>query len=290
MSFVGPRPETPELAILYPEKAMIMFTIKPGLVGPASIHGRNEEESYPLGVDVKKYYIKNLLPVKVEKDKNYILKPTFFNYIKYLLLGINAAIVGVLSKRQINSNQPQIYLLIADILFVIAAYLLSYNWTVWQENNSLEIIHSTRLLPVVILVRLLCNQYFGLYRSLLEYIQYYDLYIVFKSNVLGTLLLLLIAGLFKKESYSLYLAVLDLCVLSILTAGLRFALFKYNQKKSKKDECNYKQAVLIFGACEDGIHAYRSIMSDRYGSFNVIGFLDDAPYKLGKTIGEKSTW
>ena len=80
MSFVGPRPETPELAILYPEKAMVMLTIKPGLVGPASIHGRNEEESYPLGVDIKKYYIKHLLPVKVKKDKNYILNPTFINY------------------------------------------------------------------------------------------------------------------------------------------------------------------------------------------------------------------
>ena len=35
MSFVGPRPEAPDLAELYPEDAKILFSVKPGLVGPA---------------------------------------------------------------------------------------------------------------------------------------------------------------------------------------------------------------------------------------------------------------
>src|SRR4030042_5945934 len=62
MSFVGPRPEAPDLAEMYPEDAKRVYTVKPGLVGPAvisvlkgAVNGRNEEELYPKGVDPKEY-------------------------------------------------------------------------------------------------------------------------------------------------------------------------------------------------------------------------------------------
>ena len=51
MSFVGPRPEVPDLAALYPEEANIVFTVKPGLVAPCQAKFRNEEELYPQGVN-----------------------------------------------------------------------------------------------------------------------------------------------------------------------------------------------------------------------------------------------
>ena len=51
MTFVGPRPEAPDLAVLYPDYARAIFTVTPGLVGPNQILGRNEEEWYPPGVD-----------------------------------------------------------------------------------------------------------------------------------------------------------------------------------------------------------------------------------------------
>jgi lipopolysaccharide/colanic/teichoic acid biosynthesis glycosyltransferase len=56
MSFVGPRPEAPDLAELYPPEAKVLFSVKPGLVGPAQLLYRNEEELYPDGVDHKDYY------------------------------------------------------------------------------------------------------------------------------------------------------------------------------------------------------------------------------------------
>ena len=55
MCFVGPRPEAPVLAELYPEDAKKIFSVKPGLVSPATILGRNEEELYPPGVDAEKH-------------------------------------------------------------------------------------------------------------------------------------------------------------------------------------------------------------------------------------------
>jgi len=57
MTFVGPRPEAPELAALYPGYAKAIFTLTPGLVGPNQILGRNEEEWYPPGLHPKRYNI-----------------------------------------------------------------------------------------------------------------------------------------------------------------------------------------------------------------------------------------
>ena len=50
MTLVGPRPESPDLAAFYPPYAKEIFTVKPGLVGPNQILGRNEEEWYPPGL------------------------------------------------------------------------------------------------------------------------------------------------------------------------------------------------------------------------------------------------
>jgi lipopolysaccharide/colanic/teichoic acid biosynthesis glycosyltransferase len=50
MTLIGPRPESPDLAAAaYPAEAKKIFTVKPGLIGPNQILGRNEEESYPPG-------------------------------------------------------------------------------------------------------------------------------------------------------------------------------------------------------------------------------------------------
>ena len=111
MTFVGPRPEAPDLAELYPEEAKKVFSVKPGLVGPATILGRNEEEIYPPGVDVKKYYIEKILPNKVKLDIEYIENPTLFKDLKYIVMGVKETLIGMVSKRHIHDNRSQIYLL-----------------------------------------------------------------------------------------------------------------------------------------------------------------------------------
>ena len=64
MTFVGPRPEAPDLAALYPDHARAIFTVTPGLVGPNQILGRNQEDWYPPDIDPQQYYIEEILPNK----------------------------------------------------------------------------------------------------------------------------------------------------------------------------------------------------------------------------------
>ena len=62
MTLVGPRPETPELAAAYPPAARKIFSVKPGLIGPNQILGRNEEALSPRGGPAKILYRSDLAP------------------------------------------------------------------------------------------------------------------------------------------------------------------------------------------------------------------------------------
>ena len=105
MTFVGPRPESPDLAELYPEAAQPVFSVKPGLVGPNQILGRNEEEMYPPGVDAKRYYIDVILPPKVEVDLEYIKHPEVFRDIQYILMGARETLFGALNRSHIQDRE-----------------------------------------------------------------------------------------------------------------------------------------------------------------------------------------
>ena len=132
MTLVGPRPEAPDLAILYPEEAKKLFTVKPGLIGPATIRGRNEEECYPPGVDTKKFYIESILPDKLKLDLDYIDNPSFFKDFYFLFWGIKETISGTINEKHINDNRSQIYLMIIDLALMTFSFALAYLLTSWK--------------------------------------------------------------------------------------------------------------------------------------------------------------
>jgi lipopolysaccharide/colanic/teichoic acid biosynthesis glycosyltransferase len=147
MTFVGPRPESPDLAALYPEEARQLFTVKPGLVGPNQIVGRNEEEMYPAGVDVKKYYIEEILPQKLVRDLEYIKKPDFFTDVKYILLGVRETLIGALSKSHVQNNWAQIYLMMADLFFTVSAFFLAFSYELGNLPSGSDLVLFFKYLP-----------------------------------------------------------------------------------------------------------------------------------------------
>ncbi len=92
MSFVGPRPEAPDLAAHYPQHARAIFTVKPGLVGPNQILTRHEEEWYPPDADPQQYYLEAILPQKLPVDLAYVHQSSTWTDLKYLYLGIVATL------------------------------------------------------------------------------------------------------------------------------------------------------------------------------------------------------
>ena len=89
MSVIGPRPEIPEIVDLYTEEQRKVLSVRPGMLGPSQIIGRNELDKYPDDVDVEPYYIEHILPEKLSTDLEYVKHATLLNDIKYLLHGLD---------------------------------------------------------------------------------------------------------------------------------------------------------------------------------------------------------
>jgi lipopolysaccharide/colanic/teichoic acid biosynthesis glycosyltransferase len=65
MSFVGPRPEVPEFAALYPLEYRRILAVRPGITHPATLMFRREEEILARAVNPRQFYIEQVMPAKL---------------------------------------------------------------------------------------------------------------------------------------------------------------------------------------------------------------------------------
>ena len=81
MSLVGPRPDLQEIWSELPAEQRKVLTLRPGLTGWATLHFRHEEELLAQipPQDLRDYYIKTLLPQKVQLDLEYARKARFLS-------------------------------------------------------------------------------------------------------------------------------------------------------------------------------------------------------------------
>ena len=284
MTFVGPRPEAPDLAALYPDYAKAIFTVTPGLVGPNQILGRNEEEWYPPGVDPQQYYIEEILPKKLPLDLEYVRHPSLVKDVQYLVLGIKETVCKAISWKLVLQNKSQIYLLGIDVLLSLTSFGLAHLLRFAGLVEAQEISPFLNLLPFIVLMRLPCFVYFGLYRTLIRYISYTDIWNVLKAISTSSILFIGLTFLFNVRTFPRSVLFIDgLCLLVFMTAvrlGLR--LLSAWQSRSQMAE-EKKRRVFIFGAGNAGALVFRCLRASQE-AYEVIGFLDDDPAKRHKTL------
>jgi FlaA1/EpsC-like NDP-sugar epimerase/lipopolysaccharide/colanic/teichoic acid biosynthesis glycosyltransferase len=284
MTFVGPRPEAPDLAALYPAHAKAIFTVTPGLVGPNQILGRNEEEWYPPDVDPQQYYIEEILPKKLPLDLEYVRHPSLSKDLYYLVLGLKETICKSISWKLVLQNQSQLYLLGTDFVLCIVSFGLAYLWRFEGIAEEKEVATFWYLLPVVVLLRLPCFVYFGLYSTLIRYISYTDILNVLKAISTSSILFIGVTFLLNVRTFSRLVLLVDgLCLfvcMTVVRLGLR--LFREWQGRAQSAE-EEKRRVFIFGAGNAGALVFRCLRASQE-AYEVIGFLDDDPAKRHKTL------
>jgi Sugar transferases involved in lipopolysaccharide synthesis len=78
MSFVGPRPEDPDIVKTWPDEIRReILSVKPGITSPASIL-YHDEENLLSASSVMNDYIRNILPDKLRLDRLYVRNHSFF--------------------------------------------------------------------------------------------------------------------------------------------------------------------------------------------------------------------
>ncbi len=65
MSMVGPRPEVPEYATLFPGEFERILTVRPGITHRATLMFRNEEQILARAEDPAAHYIDKIMPAKM---------------------------------------------------------------------------------------------------------------------------------------------------------------------------------------------------------------------------------
>jgi FlaA1/EpsC-like NDP-sugar epimerase/lipopolysaccharide/colanic/teichoic acid biosynthesis glycosyltransferase len=281
MSFVGPRPEARDLAELYPEEAKILFSVKPGLVGPSQISNRNEEELYPEGVNPKDYYIKHILPDKLQTDLKYVSKPTLLKDLKYIFLAIKETLFGVIGQRHFFENRSQIYLFLFDIAFVIVCYffaiLLRFESQIPGEGLEMFVV----VLPVFLIFRVLCFIGFGLYGVLIRYLNLQSYVTVVKAVTVSSLLSAATIYALGYYSFPRSIYIIDWFCLNFFMILIRYPGKIIRDKIYGKVDDTRKR-VLIYGAGDKGNLAALELQD----KVMITGFLDDDRSKRNKKVQE----
>lgn len=85
MSLVGPRPELEKFVKLYNEEQLKVISVKPGITDYASIEFRNENEMLEGKADPIDFYIREIMPVKLELNLRYIEDHSLWIDLKIIL-------------------------------------------------------------------------------------------------------------------------------------------------------------------------------------------------------------
>lgn len=85
MSFVGPRPDVPELIATLNGSDRIVLSVRPGITGPASIKYRNEEELLALQPNPDAYNKMVIFPDKTRINREYVERYRFLEDVRLVI-------------------------------------------------------------------------------------------------------------------------------------------------------------------------------------------------------------
>ena len=164
---------------------------------------------------------------------------------------------------------------------LLLAFLLRFNFAIPEIYFPIII----KSLFLLIFLRAFSFLFFGLYGGVLRYAGVDDLLRIIKAVSVGTLLFIVSIGLlFHFVGFPRSVFLIDWFIILVFMGGSRF-LYRITREiyaVSKYPEV--KRKVLIVGAGDVGEMVIRSIKRERDIPYEVAGFVDDDPDKIGRRI------
>lgn len=93
MSLVGPRPQVRKWVNLYNDDQLMVLSVKPGITDWVSIQFANEGKLLEQCEDPEKFYIQELIHLKVAQNLEYINKNDFWTDLKIIFLTFRKIII-----------------------------------------------------------------------------------------------------------------------------------------------------------------------------------------------------
>lgn len=271
MSLVGPRPEVPAAVARYSDRQRDVLSVRPGITGPTQLAWLDESELYPPGVDVLDYYVRNLLPRKLESDLHYVRTWSIRSDLIYLLkTGV------VLARRAGLGRLPprvqRIARFTADVtaiaVAVVGSFLIRFEGNVPRAEMSALVDG----LPLALGAYALAFVAFRTSRGLWRYAGLEDLQRLVKACGIGALLSIVPAS---AAQYPRSIIVLTPILGVLLMAGLRLAARLGAQLAAEVQPLRSARRVLVVGAGKTGEAVAREILTAPELGYDLVGFVDD---------------
>jgi UDP-GlcNAc:undecaprenyl-phosphate GlcNAc-1-phosphate transferase len=162
----------------------------------------------------------------------------------------------------------------------LSAYLLRYEGVLSPLNLELVL----RSFPFLIATRLLCFFAFGLYRTVPGAFSIHDFLAALKAVLVSSAMFVTGLVLFTRfQEYSRAVMVIDGVFTLTGVVFARIALHSLKEVFSGFDRTE-RRGVLVVGAGTLGEVATRLIKADETGRYRIVGFLDDSPDKVGRSL------
>ena len=189
-------------------------------------------------------------------------------------------------------KNPKIYLMIfSDVLIFASSIIISYLFRFEFSLSPFYIQQIKTVLLWIIPLKIIVFLFSGVYRGMWRYTSVRDFWLLARSCLLSTLLILaviLYMSGFKGYSRAIFIA--DGILTFLLVGGKLMAIRSYfagfaNPKIREElfPKVHYKN-VLIIGAGDAGEKILREIFENNQLHYKVIGFIDDDPRKKGRSI------
>ncbi len=282
MSLIGPRPEDPHFVAHYTADQRRVLTVRPGMVGPSQILGRDELESYPEGLkDTEAYYVQHILPEKLQRDLEYVATSSFTGDMVLLARGLWATVRGAVKTKFLWRRRHRIGLFAIDALLVVAsgylAFMMRYDFT-WPADRRF-------LIPLLIVlgVRATALMYYGAYQGVFAYFGLWDLVALFKAVSVSAVISAGLTFFVGLQSFPRSVFVIDWAVILFMLAGVRYGL-RALVRQRWRERGQRRQKALVVGAGVGGEQIARTLLEDPLCPYRPVGFIDEMPERWGSLI------
>ena len=177
-----------------------------------------------------------------------------------------------------------------------SAHLVRFDFNVPDQQLAVLL----KVLPYLLVVKVVCFYFFDLYRGMWRYTSISDLLNVIKATFIGTLLIILFVLLrYRFVGFSRSVFLIDMCFSFISILGIRICIRLYYERLSEDRIWPFLMQItkslfmrkvqdtnnlIIIGAGNCGEKILREIKDNARLKYKVVGFLDDNPSKIGMKI------
>lgn len=192
--------------------------------------------------------------------------------------------------KQSNGSLPRFWILIFDMIIVIASYLMAMVLLYFNDIKQPYWSYDWNRIIIVPVVYFIMFLIFKTYEGLIRYSGFNDIRKIVTSNTfaLSTLIFskLIIAQInpsFCNHIFPRYfIIVYHYFITLVLTTISRLSIRRIYNEFYK--QTGAKSNALVYGAGEGGLLLYRTLSQDQESPYHIFAFVDDNPQKVGKKI------